>query len=171
MKQNLFSKFILVLSLILTTYSFSQNDEWQNSYKLLSYDKTLEICKSYLPNDSTDCSKSCYNFVGIFDLKFKVPFIYEGSISEVAGNKSLYIDRWAKTYWPAGQYNELFKHLILVSNKKEKISVFVQEPTLEYYPMELKKGDKVYLYLMFVGTLVTNNVTELIFVANDFEKR
>lgn len=150
-------------------HSFAQED-WTDNYRSISFADLLDTCSTTIPNDSVDCSKVCYNYCGLFDLKFKVEFEYLKSTTTANDTRKTYIDQWFKGYWQ-DKPNDMFIHEILFSNNGEKRWFFVQEPTLKYYNEELKKGDKVYLYLMFVGTLVVENKTEYMFVVNEFQAK
>lgn len=162
---------LLFLGLMLSAMAFSQDKDWHDAYQLSSFDEVLEICKSHIPNDSAECAVACYNYVGRFDLKFKVPFVYEDSTVICSGRTHDFIGYWTKTFWPSGEFSEMFIHSTLVSYEGEKLWFPVQEPTFPFYGEELQLGDEVYLFLMFAGTVVVNDQTEYVFVANDFEKK
>ena len=161
---------ITIFCLLLMFTSYGQQENWQDTYTISTYSKALKRCKSFLPNDSVDCSLPCYNYIGLFDLKFNVVVQYEDSITVPNEKRAKYIDRWTKTYWPNGEFQDLFKHQILVSTANEQLWIMIQEPTHEFYLAELQKGDYIELYIMFVGTIVIGTETQYIFVANDFLK-
>lgn len=159
----------LFLGFMISSTAIAQNEDWHDAYQLGTYDEVLDICKSYIPDDSADCEIACYNYVGRFDLKFKVLFTYEDSVASCSGKTADFIGHWTKTYWPNGEFSETFVHSVKVSYKGKNFWFPVQEPTFPYYQEELAAGDEVYLYLMFAGTLVVADETHYIFVANDFE--
>lgn len=165
-----FKFYASILFFLFYGLSFAQED-WTSTYEELIYDEVIERCDSYLPNDSVECLNICVGFVGRFDLKFKVALEYKGKATKIEENRAYFIDKWVRTYWPTGEFNDMFQHEIQFSYDDLPLTIIVQEPTLKYYSKELKKDDSVYLYLMFAGILTVDGVTEYIFVANEFEKK
>ncbi len=155
--------FILVMQL-----SYAQQD-WHDLYPKSALSDVISYVKSNMPNDSVDC-KTCYNFYGTFDVKYKVEMKYLDSMRVADDTHKKYLDLWTKTYMGLDS-NDLFIRELKFGNGKEQYWVAVQEPTYPYYPDELREGDKVYLYVLFLGTLIVDNKEYLMFVANDFEKK
>jgi hypothetical protein len=166
--MKVFTKSILLILIFCPSILLGQED-WHDKYKLSTIDNAISASNSTMPQESNDCIKPCYNYYGLFDLKFKVEMKYLDSIMLTSQTRKTYIDSWIKTYQPNSNKN-MFIHEILFSSGGKKYWIFVQEPTVSFYKEELKKNDGVYLYLMFIGTIVINKETEYIYVANDFQK-
>ena len=162
-------KLILISFLTISSTGFTQGD-WQDNYPKIDFSKLLDMAESTLGEDAKECENICYNYYGLFDMKYKVEFRYMDSISSENTVKKKFIDNWMKTYQSSAK-NEMFLREILFTYKGTNYWFLVQEPTLPYYAEELDKGDAVFLYLLFVGTFVVDNEIEYVFVANDFEKK
>lgn len=160
----------LLLGLLLGINCSAQTTDWQDTYESIEYDDAVARCEALMGEDAKVCETTCYNYCGKNDLKFESEFIYLGSESELDSTKLKFIDNWIKAYFNKSSA-DLYKHDILFSNNGNHYRIAVQEPTLEYYKDELKKKDRVYLYIMYAGTIVKNNMVEHVFVANDFLKK
>lgn len=150
--------------------SSAQEEDWHDNYTQIDFSELLEIAESVMGEEAKECESTCYNFSGLFNMKYKVEFQFMDSVSSSNLIKRKYIDNWVRTYL-SGTQNEMFFREIQFAHEGKNYWFFVQEPTFPYYQEELAKGDSVYLYLMFAGTLIVNNEIEYIFVANDFEKK
>lgn len=162
-------KLLLAVCLLFSSVAIAQSSDWQDSYPRIELPELITLCENSMGEEALTCETTCLNFYGLMDIKYEVEFIYMDSINDLVGIKKRYIDDWIKVYL-GDRYKDMFQHEILFSNDSINYRIAVQEPTLPYYGDELKKGDSVYLYLLYVGTLIENDVLEHVFVANDFLK-
>lgn len=160
-----------LFTFLLISLGASAQGDWHDLYKKASYSEVIEACDAIIPDDSADCEIGCFNYSGMMDMKFKTLVTYEDSVDVISGKRAEFLKHWLNAYWPGGEYSETFQHDMFVKYNNHGFWVFVQEPTLPFYSEELEKGDEMYLYLLFAGTLVINNEEQYIFVANDFEKK
>ncbi len=162
-------KLLLAVFSLFSSVALSQSGDWQDSYPRMEFTDLLTLCENSMGEEALTCETTCLNFYGLMDLKYEVEFTYKGASSELTGTKKRYIDDWINVYL-GDRYKDMFQHEILFSNDSVDYRIAVQEPTFPYYSDELKNGDSVYLYLLYVGTLIKEDVLEHVFVANDFLK-
>jgi len=156
--------FLWILS-ILPINLLGQESNWHDRY----ISNTIEnLISSFTGATENECLKPCFNFYGLYDNGFKVEMKYLDSIKNSNEIDNRYIEEWATVYITSAKGK--FFHQILFSSNGKKYWIHVQESTLEYYKKELNKNDKVYLYMMLVGTIIQNKNIKHVFIANDFEK-
>lgn len=162
-------KYVLVSLMMSWNIAIAQSGDWQDSYPSMDFGDLLSHCQEIMGPDIQTCESTCLSFYGLLDVKYEVAFTYQGDAAELRSTKRRYLDDWIKTYL-GDRYKDMFQHEITFSHDSVNYRIAVQEATLPYYSKELKKGDSVFLYLAFVGTIVEDGSLEYIFVANDFLK-
>jgi hypothetical protein len=110
------------------------------------------------------------NYTGLFGEKYKIQMRFEGVIQSLDNKDREFMNGWVRSFQLPANYSTLFSHKILCSRNEKRHWIFVQNQSVEYYRNELSRRDNVYLYVMFLGSIITNGEKRYVVVANEFRK-
>jgi hypothetical protein len=80
------------------------------------------------------------------------------------------IKSWQGTLGIDAKILTLLENEFLFKECDKEYWIPVQKQVAAYFPKELKKGDRITLYLMVVGGVKSNNGLEGVFLTNEFKK-
>ena len=79
-------------------------------------------------------------------------------------------DWWGGMFNVPGDFTKLFEHEVLIQVETDQYWMPVQSPVIPYLQKELQKGDRVWLYIMAVGSLDYEESHDWVFIINEFQK-
>lgn len=98
----------------------------------------------------------------------RVKFI--GTSRLLSAEKRDLLKKWQETFGYDTKVLPLLENEYLVRECDKDYWVVVQKPVASYFSKELKNGDNITLYLMFVGGYKFTDKWEFTFVVNEFRK-
>jgi len=117
------------------------------------------------------------NFVGMTinaeaTLKpYRIVGIYLGDLRQMSAFRKEFIRKWWGTmYGVQKEFTHLFESELLFEVEGNQYWMPVQNELIPYFQKELSKGDRVYLYIMLVGTIDHENEHEWMIIVNEFRK-
>jgi hypothetical protein len=100
----------------------------------------------------------------------KVKVTYTGEVRTISSIRKEFIADWAKTRKVGEELVALFDEELLFKEDKTEYWLPVQRQVIPYFKEELKPGDSVELYLIWIGARRQFGVTDWIFLVNEFQK-
>jgi len=100
----------------------------------------------------------------------KVNVTYTGEVRTISSIRKEFIAAWAKTRTVHEEVVALFDEELLFKEGKTEYWLPVQRQVIPYFKEELKPGDSVELYLIWIGARRQFGVTDWIFLVNEFQK-
>src|SRR5262245_48894292 len=164
MKRQLSISLCLAL-LTLTTVSANAQDDW-GKYEPRTLNQIIE-----------EHSKAAVDEKAQIHLLFsaelfpsRVKVTYTGEVRKISATRKQFIADWAKTRQLSKDLVALFDEELLFKEGKVEYWLPVQQQVIPYFQKELKVGDSVELYLIWIGARRELGVTDWIFLVNEFEK-
>ena len=156
-------KHCIFLYLLLCTLSVFSQDSWDVNYRYTTIDQIIRDIGTGLTTVEN-------NYTGLFGEKYKIQMRFEGVIQSLDNKDREFMNGWVRSFQLPANYSTLFSHKILCSRNEKRHWIFVQNQSVEYYRNELSRRDNVYLYVMFLGSIITNGEKRYVVVANEFRK-
>lgn len=103
---------------------------------------------------------------------YLVKAVYTGTSRPVSASRKEIIELWVKSYGIDPAFLKLFEMEFLFIENSVEHWLPVQTPVSKYFDKELSKGDKLDLYVQFVGGIRTKDESDAdwVFVVNEFQK-
>jgi hypothetical protein len=101
---------------------------------------------------------------------YKVRVAYFDEYREISDDKKELITTWAQMTEIQDSFVGFFGHEMLFKYGSTPFWFPIQSQLLPHFKKELKKGDEVDLYVMFVGTVWEAGRTQWVFIVNEFKK-
>ncbi len=98
----------------------------------------------------------------------RVKFV--GTARPLSAEKKTLIKMWQESLGYDPKVLELLENEYLVRECDKEYWVVVQKQVAAYFPKELKTGDNITLYLMFVGGQKLADKWDFLFIVNEFRK-
>ncbi|HSK71624.1 MAG TPA: hypothetical protein VK892_08015 [Pyrinomonadaceae bacterium] len=99
----------------------------------------------------------------------RVKATYTGSSRKVSDKRKEFISIWLKTLDKPKEYLDLFENEYLFIEDKVEYWLPVQKQVASFFSEELKKGDTVTLFVVWLGARKDKNSIDYIFLMNEFE--
>jgi hypothetical protein len=173
-RENLKGKFIgLALPVFLiASQVLAQNSDW-DKYKQRTLKEISTVLAEAVFKDPdvviTD-GKGDSIFLSRDTFPSQVRVVYIGSSRKVSGKKKEVIAAWLRVYGRPQWYLDLFESEYLFTEDSKEYWLPVQKQVASYFEKELQKGDKVNLYIAWVGARKESGAVEHVFLVNEFEK-
>lgn len=100
----------------------------------------------------------------------KVRVKYTGVIHPIPQTRKEMLYYWTKSYKVSPQYTSLFKQEMLFKEGSDDHWLPVQTQLIPFFRKELKNGDEVDLFTIWVGYRVTRESVDWLFLVNEFQK-
>lgn len=97
--------------------------------------------------------------------------IYTGISRKTSNQRKEVISNWLKTYNKPKEFLDLFENEYLFTEDKVEYWLPVQNRVASYFSQELKKGDKVTVFVMWLGLRKEAKSVDYIFLMNEFEAK
>jgi hypothetical protein len=101
----------------------------------------------------------------------QVVVVYTGSVRKVSDEKKEVIAAWLRVFVKPAEYLNLFESEYLFTENGKEYWLPVQKQVASYFEKELRKSDKVTLYVAWVGARKDSAKIEHVFLVNEFEKQ
>ena len=101
---------------------------------------------------------------------YRVKVIYLDEYRKISDDKKLLITSWGRSVQIDEKFINVFGHEMLFKYGSTLFWFPIQNQLVPYFKRELKKGDAVNLYTMFVGTLWEDDQMQWVFIVNEFQK-
>jgi hypothetical protein len=99
----------------------------------------------------------------------RVKVTYTGELRSISSVRKEFIANWAKTRKVGEELVDLFQEELLFREGTTEYWLPVQKQVVPYFKQELKIGDQVELYLIWIGARREFGVADWIFLVNEFE--
>jgi hypothetical protein len=100
----------------------------------------------------------------------KVVAVYTGSSRKVSDKKKEVIAAWLRVFGKPAEYLDLFESEYLFTEDGKEYWLPVQKQVASFFEKELRKSDKVSLYVVWIGARRDSNGAEHVFLVNEFER-
>lgn len=122
--------------------------------------------------DYQDCpAKFNFNFNGRATVQpYRTTSIYMNIIRKILPQRKELIERWGEAFNINPHIIQIFQYEMLFLEDSTEYWLPVQNQLLPLFQKELKKGDKVDLFVMAIGTLTYPDKTDWVFIVNEFRK-
>jgi hypothetical protein len=100
----------------------------------------------------------------------RVRVTYVGEMRKISLTRKNFIAEWAKTRKVPQDLVGLFEEEVLFKEGQTEYWLPVQKQVIPYFKEELKAGEKVDLYLIWIGARRESEVSDWVFLVNEFEK-
>jgi len=101
---------------------------------------------------------------------YRVKVMFMNEYRNISEDKKQLVDFWGKAVQIDDKFIKAFGHEMLFKHGSTLFWFPVQSPLLPDFKKELKKGDEVNLYTMFVGTVWEGDQMQWVFIVNEFRK-
>jgi hypothetical protein len=101
---------------------------------------------------------------------YRVKVSYMDDHRKISDGKKQLISAWGKSTQIEEIFIRMFEQEIIFKYGSKIFWFPIQSALIPDFKMELKKGDEVNLYVMFIGTFWEGNQIQWVFIVNDFEK-
>lgn len=91
---------------------------------------------------------------------------YTGHKRPIPEERKWLVRSWLKSIGKLREYGDLYQTEVMFTENGTTHWLPVQEPLIEHLENELSAGDKVWLYVVWIGT----TKTEWVFIVNEFQK-
>jgi hypothetical protein len=91
-------------------------------------------------------------------------------IRKILPQRKELIERWGEAFNINPHIIQIFQYEMLFLEDSTEYWLPVQNQLLPLFQKELKKGDKVDLFVMAIGTLTYPDKTDWVFIVNEFRK-
>jgi len=99
----------------------------------------------------------------------QVKLVYLGESRPLPAKKGVLLDFWRKMLKEQAPPAEVFATEVLFKEGADEHRIAVQQPLLDALPKELKKGQAVNAYLIWMGAIKVGNRWEWLFAMNRFD--
>jgi hypothetical protein len=167
------SKFILAsaafLLLLCHQTAFGQSEfPWQE-YKARTFGEIIKQNMDELASrDAAYRDKIGMVFSGD-PLYSQVRVTYTGTTRKISPARKAHLEDWGKSFGIKPEVIALFESEMLVLECSTEHWISVQKQVLPHFEKELKKGDMVTLYTMFLGGRKIDGAWNWIFAINEFQ--
>jgi hypothetical protein len=169
MKQRLIFGFLFFI--LLAGQAFSQSN-W-DAYKPRTLKEiTTTIAEKALKNPDVELKDEKKNVSVILSynsFQSRVKAVYTGASRKISEPRKEVIAMWLKTVNKPKEYLELFDNEYLFTEDKVEYWLPVQKQVAAYFREELKKGDTVTLFVVWLGLRKEKESLDYIFLMNEFE--
>lgn len=100
----------------------------------------------------------------------QVKVLYKESFRKVPDKKKEVIAAWLRVYGKPPEHLNLFELEYLFVENSTEYWLPVQKQVAAFFEKELQKGDKVNLYVAWVGARKESGSVDQVFLVNEFEK-
>jgi hypothetical protein len=100
----------------------------------------------------------------------RVKGIYSGEIRKISATRKEFIAEWVKTRKGSPELVNLFEEEFLFKEGDAEYWLPVQKQVIPFIREELKAGDRVELYLIWIGARSEPGITDWFFLVNEFQK-
>jgi hypothetical protein len=97
--------------------------------------------------------------------------VYAGSVRKVSDEKKQVIAAWLRVFAKPADYLALFESEYLFTEDTKEYWLPVQKQVASYFEKELRKSDRVNLYVAWIGARKDSTTVEHVFLVNEFEKQ
>lgn len=98
----------------------------------------------------------------------QVKLVYMGQKKPISEYRKVLLDAWRKTLGDKAPPDDVFVTEVLFREGRSERWLAVQEPLLEPLTKELKQGETVNAYVIWVGAIKGNQKWEWLFAMNEF---
>lgn len=161
MKVPILIACVLILALFATICS--AQDQW-DKYQPRTLKELIDLNKEFLAG--TD-SKVHFLFGDSFPSRVKV--VYTGKSRALTKERIEVIDGWSKSRKVPKEIVDLFEKEVLFVENSVEHWLPVQKQVLAYFEEELKPGQKVELFVMWIGARKEQDKVDWVFVVNEFQ--
>jgi hypothetical protein len=161
-------RFLIVIGCLMLTSlcAFSQGQDGWGNYQVRTLKQIVDQHSEIASNE-----KAKLNLLFSADLfPSKVKGIYSGEIRKISATRKEFIAEWAKTRKASPELVNLFEEELLFKEGDAGYWLPVQKQVIPFLREELKAGDRVELYLIWIGTRSEGGVTDWFFLVNEFQK-
>ena len=164
--KNLFPVFLLLILFSFTAQTVHSQGFPYQEYKTRTLAELVEMNTSKVKK--TNFKKGMMINAKPFYSAIRVE--YTGKARPLSSAKTDLFKFWQKSLSVDENVLTLLKDEYLFRECGNEYWIPVQKQVAAYFPKELKKGDKITLYLMAVGGVKVKNNWEFIFLTNEFKK-
>jgi hypothetical protein len=100
----------------------------------------------------------------------RVKVTYTGSSRDISARRKKHISAWVKTNGRNPEIANLFETELLFKEGDAEYWLPVQKQVIPYFAEELKKGDQVTVFTIWVGAYKEASKWDWVFLVNEFEK-
>lgn len=164
--------FFVWLILLSVSQTFAQNNWDAYQPRTLKEITTTIAEKSFKSPDVhiRDEKKDISIILSYNSYQSRVKAIYSGTSRKVSDKRKELISIWLKTLGKPKEYLDLFETEYLFIEEKAEYWLPVQKPLISFFGEELKKGDEVTLFVVWLGARKESKSIDHIFLVNEFEK-
>jgi len=129
-----------------------------------------EIVRQHRSEISDETSRKSNTSILLTSDEFpsRVRLVYSGRVRPIATKKRDVILQWAKIRGVPDNVVHLFKNELLFLEDSQQYWIPVQEQLLSSFEQELKAGQEVELFLIWVGTRREKDTVDWVFLGNEF---
>lgn len=100
----------------------------------------------------------------------QVKVLYQESSRKVSDKKKEVIAAWLRVYGKPEEHLQLFEMEYLFVEDSVEYWLPVQKQVASFFEKELRKGDKVNLYVAWLGARKESGSVDQVFIVNEFDK-
>lgn len=103
---------------------------------------------------------------------YRVEVEFLGEVRKIGNEKKLLLDLWARSHGGSipKRFTKAFGHEALFRQVSTLYWFPIQSQLVPFLQDEVKKNERVYLYTMFVGTVLEEEEVSWVFLINEFRK-
>jgi len=99
----------------------------------------------------------------------RVNVIYLGEKKKISSTRKTFIGEWAKTRKVGDEIVSLFEEELRFREGETEYWLPVQKQVVPHFNQELKPGDKVELFVIWIGARTEAGITDWVFLVNEFQ--
>ena len=166
--------FIFVLLLCAVVPAYTQDEKkprTEADYRQRTLLELTTLQPDYLGRDTHNKDPNLRVVIHGDLLPSRVKVRYDGTTRPLVGNKKYVITEWAKQYAGAPEfYTAPYQTEMLFTEDNESYWLAVRKDSLKQFKQELKKGDKVELFLIKMGNAYLENKLEPVLLVEKLVK-
>jgi len=156
----------LAALLLLGSAATAQAQENRDNYQPRTLSQIIEQHRVIAANGTSGIS--LLFSADVFPSRVKVT--YMGDKRAIPASRKEFIAEWAKTRKLDRGTVDLFEDELLFKEGPTEYWLPVQKQVVPFFAEELKNGDVVELYLMWIGSRTENGATDWVFLVNEFKR-
>ena len=157
-----------VFAFVAATCAWSQSSDHWEDYE----PRTLQSIIAMHVDDVKDLdSKEKVVLLTGDSFRSRVRLIYLGDSRPLSAKRSKLLDFWRKMLKDQAPPADVFSTEVLFKEGADEHWIVVQKPLLDALPKEVKRGQPVNAYVIWIGAIKVGKQWEWLFAMNEFDAR
>ena len=161
--------YLSVIVMVFALFASHAPARGQSSWDTYKPRKLQDIVKQHSDSKLIEGENTNLIFTGD-NFPSRVKVIYTGKTRKITEKRKEHIDGWVKSYGLKPEIAAMFETELLFIEDSVEYWLPVQKQVIPYFEKELKAGETVTLFTVWIGAKKISAQWDWIFLVNEFEK-